>query len=610
MRLKKLTIDNFRNIEHADIEFTRARAAFIGENWQGKSSIRYAVQMLQHGTCSLPAIGTPGRQQIVGRGAEQLIRHGADSAHVQGVYETPVGDVGIMLTLQPRKNEWVCFDPDTGATRNDIQSRVEFWRAVGIDETHAMIACMPEAYLESRELGDALGECISDNVDIAAVLDAAGEFGDWLTEFGKMHGLTLISAGNLQAIGAKAFDRRTQLKRDVKEAETLAAQHEHVSLPKDKTGNSIPVEAMPALSKKLQTLRNDRDTLNLELGAAQTRGANRDTIMARIAELGDADARLSEAKRVHANAEREESQAATAHAGLVFKQSNAMREAKKANVLSVAVQSECLACHRPFSDADKARMLVEWKAQRDAADYAVNAVNEQVRDALAALAPIRKQKDHARADVEKATEDARELAALKKQLHDMGGAARPIEVITAALARSDESLALAEAAMEQLRKCAAHGEALDTANAMNAELIRIDWCVRSFKDGALLKSMMGDGLEHFCGRCNDTLAAFDMRMTSDIDGKNICLRIDDTPVSLCSNGQKAVAQCAVALAFADGAPVLLDDVNDLTEDNLRTLIVHLHDASLLVFGTLDVFGDNIFEDGDLFDVINGEVTKL
>lgn len=87
MILKRLTVENFRNIEYQQIEFTDGINILVGKNAQGKTNILEAINF-----CSYLKSFRSCKE-------EQLIRFGAEKAYIKIEYETENGLENIEVTI-------------------------------------------------------------------------------------------------------------------------------------------------------------------------------------------------------------------------------------------------------------------------------------------------------------------------------------------------------------------------------------------------------------------------------------------------------------------------------------------------------------------------------
>ncbi len=89
MRVKKVTLTNFRNYEHSSVDLSDARNVLIGENAQGKTNFLEAIEII--------SIGRSTRAQQDG----DLIRKGADHMRIDLVFESAGTEATASFALAP-----------------------------------------------------------------------------------------------------------------------------------------------------------------------------------------------------------------------------------------------------------------------------------------------------------------------------------------------------------------------------------------------------------------------------------------------------------------------------------------------------------------------------
>ena len=117
MQIKKLFLQNFRNYEAENFDFTEGLNVLFGKNAQGKTNCAEAVFYLCTGT------------SLRIRHDKQLIRMGAENAYIRAEAENRYGKVTIEATRRgPLKG--CCADREfycNGATPYNRQARFGKW---------------------------------------------------------------------------------------------------------------------------------------------------------------------------------------------------------------------------------------------------------------------------------------------------------------------------------------------------------------------------------------------------------------------------------------------------------------------------------------------------
>jgi DNA replication and repair protein RecF len=93
MQIKKLTLDNFRNYEHEEFVFLPNLNVLFGRNAQGKTNCAEAIFYLCTGS------------SLRIKHEKQLIRTGAEYAHIAAVTENSYGEVKIEATIGENMRE-------------------------------------------------------------------------------------------------------------------------------------------------------------------------------------------------------------------------------------------------------------------------------------------------------------------------------------------------------------------------------------------------------------------------------------------------------------------------------------------------------------------------
>jgi DNA replication and repair protein RecF len=89
VRVKKVTLTNFRNYQHSSIDLSDARNVLIGENAQGKTNFLEAIEIISLGR------STRAQQDA------DLIRKGADHMRIDLVFETSGTEATASFALAP-----------------------------------------------------------------------------------------------------------------------------------------------------------------------------------------------------------------------------------------------------------------------------------------------------------------------------------------------------------------------------------------------------------------------------------------------------------------------------------------------------------------------------
>ena len=576
MFLRTITISNFRRIEHAELTDLDNTVVLYGRNGSGKSSVLLAIQMLLFGWCKLTSRS--------GAGVERLIRDGNAEAEISAQIEHDEHNLVVTMTIKSKgtANEWTCLDAATGEIL--CHTREQMWQLLGIREEHATIASMPDLFMEDPKAYTEMGAILTELIMPTAikrndVLALAEDHADWLVQFTGKRGLKLDSFSALECVGATAATYRTDVNRNIKEQTIRLKEYGFFPDVKDAKGNMLTVEDIPRIQSGIEKLRIRHNALLVEKGAAGSAYTPADIQKFRTA-LADNEKSLTLLRERHesvhaaeqsARAERDTVQAELSslrmQGGVLSSQ---MRQATEAAEKVGAPTGFCAKCTKIFEETmrvplrkevEKAeKTLAEHRDREGAALEALPALHDAAAETGKKLQQaeneLRGASDAvARCEAELANamqhESARPLADVNTELAEVSAKIERGEGIVSSLTRIGEKTAM--------EGSVAQGQ---------VEVEHLNWAVAAFRDGALLKQLIGSGCDEFVRRCNRELEPFDRTLDLAIEGKNLQVLLGGRPVHLCSDGEQMIAQIAIAGAFADcGAPILLDEINVLDQDN-------------------------------------------
>lgn len=609
MYIKSLIIRNFRNLRNVQVTDLPPTVVLFGLNGQGKTSLHAALHMLLFGYCEFTDQASGGKTP---KQAPDLITDGADEAEISATIETETGGgtATWMLALTLRRkaaagrplSEWVCVDAETGEV-GAIKSREEWFVAVNVNIAHARIAAMPMAYLHSTDLSSALCEMLSSEIPPERVAEECGEHYDWIQEYARARRLPLRTAQHFADLGTQAFGERREVNRERDDQQAVLEDLKKIQAPRAADGRALGPDDMPAVQAKIDALEETLATLHQELGAAQQATeatADPTAREAAIAAARDAELKSADA-RTHAMHMQSEHQEATnvrnaakeAHALAVHNTHQAgecVAAAEKALAALSTESGACPLCHRKYTAKLREELLGPLEDTLAKAKEEYTAAHETDKRALEELDAANKSESEAR----RTAEDAQAIADKWIQYAarcttEIPKAVKPyegrsvedifpdVEAVEAKIQRGRETLAT----LREMKRAEEQAVHVDT---LNARWSRLDWAVKAFKDGHVIKRLLRGGLDAFAARCNEELAAYGYRLIAQAEGKRVALLLEcggyePRPVAQCSNGQQMLAAAAVAMAFANGsAPMLLDNINELDHLGRRQLLFQLRDS--------------------------------
>ena len=543
MKITRVEIRNFRSLKNVQIDIPAGLVLF-GMNAQGKSSFLDAIRMILFGACQHTGAD--------GRNSGGLIAHGATEAEVTVVTDNHA----LNLVIEPKKKAFTVFDLKTGEILADIKDRETFWRAVNIDIDHARIAAMSDMFVTSQDLGDLIAAAFSGVVTEQAVIGNADTHADWLRGFVKNRHRSIT---DLTAIGDDAYTWRTSVNKDLKQARgELDGIGMRPQAPKDASGKVLVPTDAERVHGAIEKASKTRDGLMCERGVASTAMSEDDRVAA-IHEAGDVIAKgepeIAKREKSVSDAETRKTDLANQLAG----PDSALRNEKAKG------SGKCPTCgHKLKEPGDKELIakleseITELRGNIQEIDKLIRAGNSEIQTTKTNIASAR-----ARLAELNAPRQTRPLADIDAEIATLDGRIQRGQGILAAL--------------EKLRK---YDDLKESIALWETEVEHLNWAVTQFREGALLKLLSRERFAEFETRCDAALKPHGYSFRLDVDGKTVtpmlCRGDHAISVGTCSNGEIALAACSIALAFADtGAPVLLDNLNDLDPVHRRSVLTVL-----------------------------------
>jgi DNA repair exonuclease SbcCD ATPase subunit len=612
MKIRSLELKDFGNTTSQRLVNLPDSVALFGFNGQGKTTALHAIQWLLFGFCE--------RTLRNGKDSEQMIRDGAKEAQLSCVIELAEDyAVRLFATIKKRgSNEWGCCMHPNGEVIDGVEDRDGFWKFVGIPKAHAEVAAFPMQMLRSKKLSDPLADFLSTAIDIARLTDLCGEHLPWLKGFaqGRAGGIVhavlsgqpgaVAEAKHFEEIGQAAFDLRRDKKAELKGEKYQIDAAAFVAPPKDGNGNELTVDRLPALEQQLGRLHATLDALHVDLGRAQNAPDPAAVAEQRTAAEAALNAAIATEAEFRTEAERLRAELAVQDARVseaLSAQGKLLTEASTiGNALAVATKDleeitqgngPCPTCGQKLAKAVRDEIVKPRAAKVEDLKAQHAAALSQHEAALAALQPLRDAVKALRETTEAAEAKARTAAAATTTaqaafdavpaLYDGEGAAdiqAKIETQRAQLERCTDAVAKLRAIKEREQNA-------EYVKAAETEIEQLDWCVKAFKDGEVLKQLLGSPVEAFTARCNGELEPLGYELGIQADGKalKVMLRcpgaLTARPIEHCSAGQQTLAAIAIAGAFCDtGAPVLIDDLNQLDPANRGAVLMHLKHGAM------------------------------
>lgn len=603
MKIINLYMQNFRNIAESSIELDGSTVIY-GRNGAGKSTVFNALQMALCGHCEHTSRN--------GAGFAELIKEGAKDAAINVEFQH--GDFHGQITMSlGKKKAWDVADAVTGELYEDITTPEILWYRLGIPFHHVLVTMFPGATVAGKEFSDILAERINGDVDPQELTRRIpGEHVEYIIERVAVHNLTLDSVTDFENLGGFAFDWRREVKRDLKHAEATLEDIGFVKPVKNPSGKELTPADIPRIRVQMEKLESERQEAWVAKGRADAAASAATVDVASTeAAIEDAGAKIWELDaEIEAEQplfiEAEKAREIYAGAESAFSEANEKEGRATAQVREIEQAKpgteKCPTCDRKLTKAALDKVHTDWAHSLDCAKD-ILAQTEKLRDDCSAkvdaardavnLAEDAANKHRVPSIIAEERHEAMEhINRLRAQLEavpapyegpSVDEAIEQINEIEIRQARGKECiLALSKLdEIEGLRK---------TISALESEAEHLDWIVQAYKDGVEIKALLAVAARPVVSACNAVLAALgDYEIGIHPVGKTLALSFCGRALARCSKGQRAMVAYAMAAAFADsGAPMLLDDANDLDAVHRSKLLGLLKSSSaetMVVAGT-------------------------
>lgn len=527
MHLSNIEIRNFQGIKNANLTLPSSTTLLLGRNGAGKSTILRAVQHV--------LTGQTFDQQPRRMKAGELIgpdgRQAAVSLTLDGYeFKAVIRDSGTTLTAQNGKQN---FQGRPDEVRNAV------WNALGVSPALMPVVCHPRTFIISSELSKLLAE-LGGGIDQDALLEWAGEHGQWLGRFLAEANLTVNQPADLASVGKAVDAVRRDLNRDLKRLN----ETQPVDAPLGRDGKPITPAGKEQVMNQLSELRNKRDTLLRQIGSAE-HGRTQEQI---DAETEQVRAALAAMKKPSASGAAEKLQSVSQqHAAAAHQEATIRQERDSWKRLLGQSAAACPSCKRPFADADKAMIdaHIADAEERHAACVAECAA------LLAKMEPLRNK-----ANAEKSALEQYEHAfARQNQRLQHLGAEQPAQDVTALQAEVDvlaQRIERGEAIVRQIDDYAAYQAAVQERDYIAGQIEHLNWAVEAFRDGAAAAALCRAGEAEFLQRLQSVMPG---AAVSQLDGDTV-LQIPRhgrmVPARNCSTGELCRLQTALIRAFGCG----------------------------------------------------------
>ena len=560
--IRSINIKNFRGLQEASLGDLSGRLFVTGMNRAGKTPLLNAVQFAFSGV----VYGQDDKRMQLA----ELVGPWGREACIEVGMEIDGEPLVLEVTVQPKRQQCRVMRENGGevivGTPDEV--RTALWKRMGKDFARVHAGIHPRAYLLSREILQHVAK-LSGGIDAEQLVALCGIHWEWLESFAAARRLKLDSPEALAKLGDAAYAARTEANRSAKriatqlEGDGLLAGQEREFMPED----------LPDLRANLAELRNERDTLQRQLGAA-TGVHTQEEIDAGIVEAEAALAALKAPPVSSANLKEKREEISKIHseeklhAGKLFER----KEVLEKQIAAIKGSQCCPTCKRAYKGKDIEKLLapLEEDLAKVSAQYAEKV--PYVKSLLDSLPPLDERIHDARSEEDGYNAEKRRIEA---RLEAFRACAPRVDTsdIQGDIAVLDGRIAKGEAIIQEIVAHQQSEEKRRELDRLYAEIEHLNWAVAAFQNGDVTNQLTGDARDTFVAEVNACLARFNQQIA--IVGEqgylNIFLINDGKriPISSAGDSELLIVQLAVAEAFGQGL-VVLDRLEQLDGDRKAT----------------------------------------
>lgn len=613
MNITDIFIKNFRGVKHFSATEIPNRTMFLGFNGAGKTTILDAVRAVFDGRVRFRDTSVSiGKRSSM---ASALIGPDGDCAEVQitATHEGQTVFARLKISAKPAVLE-VNIGGEKVAGNDPDEIRAALCLRLGINRPRLACGLSPAAYLT----GDGVDEMIAElggGIDEEQFILLTQPHVQWMEEFAGKNYHDTSDLESLAKLGDSAFMRRTGVKKEIKEVEALIESIGFIPQPKGKNGE-LTTEDRPAINKQLARLRVDRDGLLRERGRIES-ARTQAQIYADIAvlenEIASASERIGEAKKEADSATEEATKARSEHeaalkslndARLTDAEMASTQRQRKAildelSTVRIVLDNECPTCGTKITAAIRQRLEDTLRANVATAQAELELADSKREITQCALSPLAEIEEAARKKISVAAQESADAAmrlqsieigvdSIKRRVQDLRKeqpASGTVADVDAQIAGVEEKIGKAESALEALGKIAELEGAKARKAELEAEKEHLEWAVTGFRDGVITRQITSGAQDKFTEKVNEILSNFKYQIAIEGDTKHPRVMVCDLSGSgeyvsagQISEGEFLILQWAVAAAFVENTPILLDNFNDLCGVNKPLFISSLDSA--------------------------------
>ena len=575
-------LNNWRGLGKVTLDGLSKVTFLTGLNGAGKTSILNAIQQVLIGECHDQEGKTIKLRDLVGRnGSRATAQIDLTVADKTVTWDMKITTTSTDLRILYNGEVWMQGGAD------DV--RQSFWKEVKLPKAQAAVAIDPRACLLSESLGKRLAE-LGGEVSQDRLATWCGTHFEWLKDFLKTHNLPLKEFTHMVKIGKTAESERraanAELKRLTQQLEAMAA----FEPPRGKDGNIIQPDRKGAVLRKIDELRDQRDAVQRQIGAASTMRSEaaikKDLAAARKA-VADAKAKAPTNETVEER-RKELRDAESKHSGLSHTMSTLDGEIKASNRLLSALTgpdgNACPTCKRPYTPEQAAEIIEPIRSQIAELEGKLQSVKAEADTVLKSLEPKRQK---LRVEEEKYAEAITKIRDLEMRVVDFETEepAPDIPALEAQVEELDGRIEDGRQVLDAIEKCIERNVLAEDRQRAYLHVEHLDWAVDAFRDGSAQNDLCTKGRSVFVARTNERLEPHGYKLDVVSEGSSFGVLLGHhsrgvlVPAKFASDGELLIAQMAVAEGFARGHGLGIIDGLDGLDGNQKALFFDSLEAS-------------------------------
>jgi len=612
-KIKSIQIQRFRGLIGFNDRLSAGSAIFVGQIASGKTRILQAIRMALQGECH-----GPDDKRIK---LSDICRDG-DTAEIRIVISDDVDGENELILVATADSKTFEFDYHRGNDRaykragKDI--RAAFLTEHKTTEQALRISLDPyRCIMDADALGDALAKLADDSGDLAGPLkEFCGDQYDALVTYSKSTEDDLSTLPGINQLGATFYSDRTECNRSLKKAADRLedSRLKYLIAPRSKKNEEMTVSDIPALETLMRNIQDGIEIDSVEFGKMEAQSVQADPaeiqgkLDAVIGVIGRLEKDRASCEKAVAAAQKEYDAVGEEDTGaqVLIAEEEAQAAVRKKEIDSMQLRlsviektlqmesgpcpcgGDCPKCDgtinltddiRDAMNEQAAKLEVSIHESQEILDAQLKKIEEHTPKQGAGplgqlIAELETKKINLATTKEKISAQSEKRDELSDQIAQLNEAkpepsnAEAKAKLTTQIATDRNRVKLATESLETLRKIRERDIIKLELDDLRARVKFLEWGIDSFHKAAFQKTQMGEGRALFEQECNRILAKFDRELRVQVDGKKPTIEMRECdgewfPIMECSNGERVICAMGVGAAYANGGPVLIDNVNDL-----------------------------------------------